>query len=219
MNKTSLRYPGLIFDLDGTLLNTLADLTLAGNYALKQQNFPTHSQSAFQAAIGHGLKRLILDLAPTNLTPEIAEELVTTFKDRYQTHYQVKTKPYPGIEPLLKQLISAGYRLAVLSNKQDNLTKALIEHHFAGYFEVIYGEIDQANRKPNPAGVYRIASDLKLSLAELMLIGDSEIDLLTAKQANIAALGVTWGFRPKTELANYPYPLIDQPNELLKHLF
>ncbi|MDR2472247.1 MAG: HAD family hydrolase [Tannerella sp.] len=211
-------YKLLIFDLDGTLLNTITDLAMSVNYALKQHRFPTHPVDEYRYFVGNGIAKLIERALPTNAsTPDNLELVKKTFVDYYNLHNTEYTFPYNGIPKLLTELQYRGLLLAVASNKYHQATTYLIDKLFPDvHFAAVFGQRQDVPVKPNPQIVYDIMMETGMSVENTLYIGDSSIDMQTASNAGVTSVGVTWGFRPRTELvANGACHIVDTPEEIL----
>lgn len=189
----------VMFDLDGTLLGTLDDLANAVNHALRTLGRPTVDRQTVQLAIGRGSGRLVAD-ALGQAHQHLLDDAHRRFLDHYRQHLFDKTQPYPGTVELIDELRQRGMVLAVLSNKPDTMTRRMVEHYFPGRFGRVAGDRDGQPRKPDPAAALQIAESLKFPPVEWAYVGDSGIDMQTAKAAGFLALGVTWGFRDEQEL-------------------
>ncbi|MEL0456587.1 HAD family hydrolase [Flavobacteriaceae bacterium SZ-1-7] len=211
-------YKAVIFDLDGTLVNSIEDIADAMNTVLQSYNYPTHGYEIYKQFVGSGIKRLVVKALPENQCEEA--QIDTVFNEMmriYSTRCTQKTKPYDGIMDLLKQLKNQNIKLAVLSNKADQLTKKIVLALFPNYFEAVEGLSDEAHKKPNPIKALEISKTLKLPPEDIIFVGDTAIDIQTAQNANMLAVGVSWGFRDKNELVesgadhllNHPLELID----------
>lgn len=208
----------IIFDLDGTLLNTIADLGEAVNFALTRNGFPDHPIAAYNMMVGNGVRRLIERAIPSeSRSEEIVNRLLVSFREYYDIHLCDHTLPYPGIEPLLDELLVRGASLAVASNKYESAVKRLIAHFFPSIeFASVCGNIDGYPPKPDPSIVFRVLTEAPTPKAEVLYVGDSAVDIETAYRACVDSVGVTWGFRPVHELAaSNPTHLIKAPAELL----
>lgn len=190
----------ILFDLDGTLLNTLDDLANAGNYALEQLGLPTHPIEAYRYFVGNGARKLCERMLPEEKRTKTAlEAAYHLFDQRYQTHMFDCTAPYPGIPELLSALKERKLRLGVLSNKPDAFVQEIVERFFPGIFEAVAGQ--QGSRiKPDPAGVNHILQQFGVPPEECLYIGDSAVDIQTAQNAYTHSCGVLWGFRDEAEL-------------------
>lgn len=195
------KYKGIIFDLDGTLVNSLEDLADAMNEVLENLNFPTHSYEQYQYFIGNGLRNLVVSALPdgqkSNTQIDNCYEAMIAI---YSTACTQKTKPYDGILELVQHLKSNNIKLGVFSNKSDELTKVVVETIFPDCFEAVIGLTTDNLKKPNPAKAIEISEIMGLSIDEMLFVGDSEVDMQTATNAHIYAVGVLWGYRTKEEL-------------------
>lgn len=190
------KFDTVIFDLDGTLLDTLDDLTAAVNYVMRRYGYPEHSRDAVRRFVGNGVTHLLNCAVPGGKSNPDFEACVRDYRARYESHSMVRTKPYPCAMELLGALLSDGYRLAVVSNKQDAAVKGLC----AACFPMIpfaMGECEErgVRRKPFPDMVDETIKQLGSRKERCCYIGDSEVDIATAKNAGIACISVTWGFR------------------------
>ncbi len=191
----------IIFDLDGTLVNSLEDLADAANSALKKRGFPIHETEKFRYFVGNGIPKLIERVLPEDKrVPVTMAEVKADFDAYYHSHYADKTKPYAGINELLSALKSRGYILAVASNKADEFTKAIVNSFFNGIFSIAAGSSEGIARKPAPDIVYKIMEEAGADKKNTILIGDSNVDVMTAKNAGIKCIGCLWGFRTSEEL-------------------
>lgn len=190
----------IIFDLDGTLLNTIDDLGYACNHALQQQGYPTHPIEAYPQMVGNGINNLIRRALPIQAqTEENVQKVRTHFVPYYNAHQCDYTRPYDGIPQLLATLKAEGHHLAVASNKYHAATERLISHFFPDCFEVVLGEREGIERKPNPQIVYDILERVATT-AEVLYIGDSLVDRDTAQRANVPFVACSWGFVPRKQL-------------------
>ena len=194
------RYKAVIFDLDGTLLYTLEDLYLATNHALAAQGFPPRTRDEVRSFVGNGYRRLFALACPPESTDAEQEQALATFNTYYLAHAQDHTAPYPGIPELLTRLANADIPLAVVSNKGDAAVRELMDATFPGAFRAVAGEREGVRRKPAPDTVNEVMRQLGLSPAEVVLVGDSEVDVATAANAGCACIAVTWGYRSVEEL-------------------
>jgi phosphoglycolate phosphatase len=210
-----------IFDLDGTLLNTIGDLAEAANHMLALRNLPQHDYPTYCTFVGNGIMRLVERALPEELrTTEYVAAARRDFLDYYIDHIDQKTVPYTGITELLSALQARGVRLAVASNKFQAGTEKLIRSYFPEIrFEVVFGQRPEVPLKPDPAVVEEILTLTGVKREEVLYVGDSGVDMLTALNAQVDAVGVTWGFRPKLELSTFPsLGLIDKAEELLNYI-
>jgi phosphoglycolate phosphatase len=215
-----MKYKGIIFDLDGTLVNSLEDISDAMNNVLTNLNYPTHTYDAYQYFIGSGLRNLVSKALPASNNSE--NEIEVCFENmiaEYREICTLKTKPYAGIVDLLDDLVSRDIKLAVFSNKADELTKKIASEIFPDYFNTAVGLSTEALKKPNPFEAIEISKNWKLKTEEIIFIGDSDIDMLTATNANMFPLGVSWGYRTEEELiASGAKLVINTPSDLIEIL-
>lgn len=183
---------GILFDLDGTLLDTLEDLLDATNYALRTCGYPERTLPELRRFVGNGAENQIRLSLPAGASPEEVQRVLSIYKPFYTAHCQIKTKPYPGIPAALAEL-GKEYPLAIVSNKPDSAVKALCAQEFPGIYAL--GEIPGTPRKPNP-GMLRHAMNT-IGVETCVYVGDSEVDILTAKNTGVPCLSVLWGFRDK----------------------
>jgi phosphoglycolate phosphatase len=215
-----MKFKGVIFDLDGTLVNSLEDIANAMNKVLESLNYPTHSYESYQYFIGSGLRNLVSKSLPEAHNNEIKiETCYQLMVEIYSDNCTHQTKPYNGITDLLEYLISQKMKLNVFSNKSDELTKKIVAELFPGYFNCVVGLSSESNKKPNPFEALKISKSLGLQPEEMIFIGDSGIDMQTATNANMLAIGVIWGYRPEDELiANGAKQILNHPSDLIKIL-
>ena len=209
-------YKTAIFDLDGTLLDTLDDLTNAVNYALAKHGLPERTAKEIRSFLGNGMVRLI-ELSANGAAN--TQEILAEFKSYYAVHSADETKPYEGIMEVLDALKRRGVKTAILSNKGDFAVQTLTKEYFGDLIDEAQGENEAqgVKRKPSPDGVYAIMERLSAKAEETVFIGDSEVDIRTAENAGVDCLAVTWGFRDKQELIeNGGKTLVATPKELLQ---
>lgn len=213
-----LRYDAVVFDLDGTLLDTLDDLKNAVNYALGKMGLPLRSREEVKAFVGNGVAKLMERSVPTGTSPQDTAKALTAFKSYYAPHSKDNTAPYPGIPETLTALRDMGCRLAVVSNKFDAAVKELARDYFPGLMDLAAGEneANQIPKKPEPTMVLRTLEALGVSPERAVYVGDSDVDLQTAKNAGLPCISVTWGFRDREFLLQQGAAvLISHPRELL----
>ncbi|MDO5771688.1 MAG: HAD family hydrolase [Bacteroidales bacterium] len=211
-----------IFDLDGTLLNTIEDLGYAANHALQAHGYPTHSIASYPFFVGNGVRRLIERVLPEDARTEATiDRLLITFKEYYNDHNTDYTKPYEGIPELLSLLSSRGVAIAVASNKYQAATEKLISHFFPTLsFIAVEGQKEGVPVKPDPSIVFEILAKAKTPKADTIYIGDSGVDMETARRACVDSVGVTWGFRPEKELVeNHADTIVNSPGDIEKLVF
>ena len=187
----------IIFDMDGTVLNTLDDLTVSVNYVLEQFGIPTRTKEEYRQFFGNGIRYAFRCAVPAEVSEETIDAMLPVFREHYDQHCLDKTGPYDGILELMKVLKAEGYRMAIVSNKIDSAVKELNERFFAEYVSVAIGEKPGIKRKPAPDTVIAALEALGASKEEAIYIGDSEVDLQTAKNSELPCIAVLWGFRDK----------------------
>lgn len=193
----------IIFDLDGTLLNTLTDLTNSVNYALETYRLPTHSEDAIRQMVGNGVTVLMERAIPGGRSFGEFEGCLNTFKEHYEIHKKDFTKPFDGILEFLKEASGSGYKLAVVSNKFDLAVKGLCQDFFAPYITTAIGESPQVAPKPAPDTVFKAMEELHSSASQCVYVGDSDVDIATAGNAGIPCISVSWGFRSRQFLEEH----------------
>lgn len=209
----------VIFDLDGTLLNTLGDLRAATNHALEVRGLPPHSMEEIRQFIGNGIRLLICRAMPEGTPEAEIDAALDDFKAYYAAHIHDRTVPYDGIPQLLTALKKRGIQVAVLSNKIDSASQQLIEYFFPGKTDVVFGEHVGVPRKPDPTSCQMVMQQLGVQPEQVLYVGDSGTDMQTAKNAGLYAVGVTWGFRSKEVLLKYGADvLVHRPEQILQIL-
>ena len=209
----------ILFDMDGTLLDTLEDLYHSTNAALTQYGFPTRTMEEVRRFVGNGARNLMRRAVPEGEENEHFEDCFQAFKVHYGVHLNDHTGPYPGILTLLRTLSERGYAMGVVSNKPDFAVKDLAERIFGDLLGVAIGESDQIRRKPAPDTVKQAAKAMGVSLEECIYVGDSEVDIETAKNCGIPCVSVSWGFRERKLLEDLGAVWIaDDTKELLEIL-
>ncbi len=210
-----MKLKAAIFDLDGTILDTLGDLFNSVNYSLKLCNLPSRTIDEVRSFVGNGIRLLIERAVPQNTPIEITDKCFEIFKSYYKNHSSVLTKPYPGIAELLKELKNNGISLAVVSNKADFAVQALVEQYFPRVFDFAVGEKENIRRKPAPDSVLCALNYLNVNKSEAIYIGDSEVDIETARNAGISCIAVLWGFRDEKFLCSLnPDYIVSKPSEI-----
>ena len=210
-------YKTYIFDLDGTLLNTLGDLAASTNYALRQYGMPEHTIDDVRRFVGNGVGKLIERAIPEGLSNPQYEDVLATFRKHYMLHSLDTTAPYPGIESLLHSLRAHGCNVAVVSNKFYNATVELCRHFFADTVEVAIGERENIRRKPAPDTVFEAMRQLGVSGEDTVYVGDSDVDVATARNSGIPCISVLWGFRDRDFLIEHgATTFVNTPEDILK---
>ena len=209
-----------IFDLDGTLLNTISDLRDSINLALDVFGYPHFSESEVKLKVGNGMKVLIRRSVPEEYDDAQVEKVLQVFLREYKIHQMDKTAPYPGIVDLLHELNQKGIPCGVISNKQNPNTQSIIQHFFSDInFAFVSGEVAGIDPKPDPTLTLRCIQAMNLHPDEILYVGDTKVDIATGHNAGLKTVGVTWGFRDRKELIdNHADYLIDHPSQLLELL-
>ncbi len=208
----------IVFDLDGTLLNTLEDLTDSVNYVMEQYHLPMHRVEDVRNYVGNGAAKLIERAVPQGKENPFYEEMLAMYREHYAMHCEDKAAPYVGIMELLEALKQAGYRLAIVSNKPDRAVKQLYRKYFQAYVDVAVGESEGIQRKPAPDMVYQALAQLSSDKSHAVYVGDSEVDVMTAANVPMPCVSVMWGFRTKEQLllaGTKKERMITTPRELL----
>lgn len=205
----------IIFDLDGTLIDTLEDLKDSVNFALEKQGFPKRSLAEIRSFVGNGVKRLVYLSVPEETEEEISEECLAVFKEHYKKNSRNKTAPYDGICDMLEKVREKGYKTAVVTNKIQDAAIEITRSFFGEKIDVIIGQIDGVAQKPEPDGVWLALEKLGASKKNAVYVGDSEVDCMTAHNAELPCIGVTWGFRDRSVLKEHKAEfIIDKPEML-----
>lgn len=209
-------YKNIIFDLDGTILNTIDDLADAGNWVCRKHGWPVHTVKEYQYFVGNGMAKLAARFAPEDQrTPEGVAAILEEFMPYYNAHKEDKTAPYPGIPELLKRLKEAGVKMAVLSNKAHTLAPAMIEGYFPQMFDFVQGAVDGVPTKPDPTLLHRLMGEMGAAMENTLFVGDSNVDIRTAKNGGLTSCGVLWGFRSRAELEEEGADrIVETPEEL-----
>jgi phosphoglycolate phosphatase len=213
-----MNYKAVIFDLDGTLLDSLEDLADSMNAVLESAGFPVHDVESYKYFVGDGMEKLVFRTLPEkHRDAGTIAKYTEKMKEEYSRRWNVKTKPYKGIAELLDMLTDKAIHMAVLSNKPDNFTKLIIKELLPKWnFRAVYGQRKSIPRKPDPSGALEIAGILGLQPREILYLGDTGTDMKTASNAGMYAVGALWGFREKEELiANGARAVINKPLDLL----
>lgn len=194
-------YKYVVFDLDGTILNTIDDLADAGNWVCRNHGWPTHSVEEYKRYVGNGMAKLAARFAPEDWrTSEGIQAILDEFMPYYNVHKEDKTAPYPGIRALLERLKVAGVSVAVLSNKAHSLVPDIIEGYFPNMFDFTQGAVEGVPTKPDPTLLRRLMEEMGAEAENTLFVGDSNVDIRTAKNGGLTSCGVLWGFRSRAEL-------------------
>lgn len=211
-----MKFDTVIFDLDGTILYTLEDLTDSLNAILSREGYPLRCMEDVRRFIGEGYRLLLERALPEGTNAQEIDRCTELFRIEYYANIANKTKPYDGIIPLLRELKTMGIRVGVVSNKSDEATKEACRHYFQGYIDVAIGDSPLRNRKPAPDNVYEAARQLGSDKQKTIFVGNSNVDVQTAKNAGLTCVGVTWGYRSREVLISEGADfIIDLPEELL----
>lgn len=211
------KYTCAVFDLDGTILDTLDDLTNAVNHAMLNAGHAPHSRETVRKMIGNGVRMLIARALGDCATESDIDSALADFRAFYAAHIDDFTREYPGVTPMLQKLRESGVRLCVCSNKYDAAVQQLIAAHFPGWFDAVVGEGNGIPRKPDPTGALKVISDAHADPTATCYIGDSGVDLRTARNASLPCISVTWGFADREDLmALQPDALCDSMDELTR---
>lgn len=209
-------YKYVIFDLDGTLLNTIDDLADTGNHVCTLHGWPTHTVDAFKLMVGNGIPKLVERFAPQGTSQEVLDQAFQEFMDWYGVHKEDKTAPYAGMPEVTKALREAGVSIAVLSNKADVMAGPVVEHYYPGIFPVVQGALPGLPTKPDPTLLHKLMDRLGATQEDTLFVGDSNVDIRTAKNGGLTGCGVLWGFRSREELeAAGADVIVSTPQELL----
>ena len=209
----------IIFDLDGTLLDTLHDLADSVNHVLTNHNMKNRTVDEIRSFIGNGVPTLIARSVPSGTDENTIAECVREMAEYYKDHADIKTKPYDGIDKLLETLKSKGIRTAVVTNKVENAAKILCNNKFGDIFDCVIGDNGKGRLKPYPDNVFRALDILGFPREEVLYAGDSDVDMITAENAGLRSIGVTWGFRDEAVLRkNGADFIVHYPTEILKIL-
>ena len=195
-----MKYQAVLFDMDGTVLDTLDDLCDSINHSLAEFSLPPVSREHVRQCLGNGAAFLVSHSIPAGSSPELEANVLAFYKPWYDAHCLIKTAPYEGILPMMQSLKEQGLRLAIISNKPDRAVQELSDAFFPGLLELSVGESPSVRRKPAPDTVLTAASQIGLSIDQCVYVGDSEVDLQTARNAGMDCISVTWGFRDEAQL-------------------
>lgn len=212
-----MKYETIIFDLDGTLLNTLDDLAASVNYAMRENGFPERSVDEVRRFIGNGVRVLIRRAVPDGISEEDYMAAYRSFEGHYAKHNRDRTAPYSGVTMLLRELKKRGYKIAIVSNKIDFAVKDLQKEFFDGIIDVAVGDTPDTQNKPAPDMVFRAVQEMDADIRHCVYVGDTDVDLETAKNSGMDCISVSWGFRSREELEGYGAKMIaDTAEDILK---
>ena len=211
-----MKYKLAIFDMDGTILNTLEDLADSMNYSLEEHGYPKRTQAEVRSFVGNGIQKLVERAVPSEISKEEVKKVFDTFNNYYKSHCAIKTRPYDGINEVIQKMRDNGILTAVVSNKADYAVKSLCHDYFNGLFDFSVGDRQGYRRKPYPDSVNAVLEQFKIDKSEAVYIGDSEVDLQTAKNADMDVIMVSWGFRDEAFIKKQGAELvIHKPSEIL----
>lgn len=215
-----MKYKLIIFDLDGTILNTLDDLASSCNAVLVKNNMPVHTKDEIRMFVGNGIRKLIERAVPEESDEETKNKVLSDFTLYYKEHSLDKTKPYDGITELFSELKTRGIKIAVNTNKNEDVSKEICENFFPGFVDIVAGGNAGRPVKPDSAGVKLILSSLEISKEKTLFVGDSDVDYQTGINAGIDVVNVSWGFRDEKFLREHgAIKIVHNPEELLKIIF
>ena len=222
MNKnlnTEKTITTIVFDMDGTVLNTLDDLTVSMNYVLDKFGYPGHTVEEYRLFFGNGVKEALRLALPEDVPSEIIDDMLPIYKEHYDAHCLDKTRPYDGVVEVMNELKQKGYKLAIVSNKIDSAVKELNQRFFADAVGIAIGEKPGVNRKPAPDMVEAALKELGSTKEEAVYVGDSEVDFMTAKNSKLPCISVLWGFRDKEYLIEQgAYCFAENPEDIISIL-
>ncbi len=212
-----MKYKAAIFDMDGTILDTIDDIANSVNYSLKKYGFGERTLEDILSFVGNGIHRTLEKSVPPGTADSVVDILFDCYNEHYKVNCAVNTRPFDGIKEVIEELRKAGVYTAVVSNKEDRDAKVLSDMFFGGLFDCVVGRKKNTRRKPYPDSTLDVLSHLGISTREALYIGDSEVDYETAKNASVDVALVTWGFRKESFLSAFePNYLVKIPNEILK---
>ncbi len=211
-----MRYNVAVFDMDGTILDTLEDLKNSVNFALRGAGFPERTLDEIRTFVGNGIRLLVERSVPEGTSAEKTDECFAVFKKHYAEHSLDKTRPYDGITALLENLRARGVKTAVVSNKIDSAVQELCATFFDGLFDASVGEREGVARKPAPDSVFTALKEMNVTAENAVYIGDSEVDVATARNSGLPCIAVLWGFRSKELLEKLtPEYIVEKPEQIL----
>ena len=214
-----MKYKLVMFDLDGTVLNTLEDLHSSLNHSLNKYGFPLRTLEEVRSFLGNGIHKLVELSLPKNVNKESLELVFKEFKEYYATHCDILTKPYDGILELLKVLKEKGYKTAIISNKANFAVQTLVNKYFPNLIDYAVGEIIGIPRKPDPTSLINVMKYFNVKKSESLYVGDSEVDIEVSKNANVDSIIVSWGFRDEDFLKSLkPRVIVNNTSDLLENI-
>lgn len=214
-----MRYDAILFDMDGTVVDSLQDICDAVNHAMRRYGLREYRPAEIARYLGYGARHLLKMTLPQDATDDFLDEVLAYYKPYYAAHTGDKTRPYAGILPMMERLKKAGLRLAIISNKPDAAVQPLVEKYFSGLVELAVGEREGVRRKPWPDMIEAAEEKLGAARERCLYVGDSEVDVETAKNAGIDCVSVTWGFRSRAELERAGAGVIvDAPEDLERYI-
>jgi phosphoglycolate phosphatase len=216
-----MRFKAVIFDLDGTLLDTLEDIADAMNSVLARHGFPTHAVESYKTFVGDGVRNLARRTLPEDARDDgFVDRFTAEMREAYARNWNHKTTPYPGVDEMLDALVARGAKLAILSNKPDDFTRMCVEELLPRWrFDVVLGHSDDIPLKPDPTGPLEVARRLGVKPEQTLYVGDSGMDMEAARHAGMFPLGVLWGFRSRKELLDTgARALANHPRDIVTHL-
>ena len=213
-----MKYNTVIFDFDGTLLNTLRDLAGAVNHALKKHGYPTHEEEKVRLMIGNGVRMLVSRALPMGFDTPDYDEVFADFREHYSHHCSDNTGVYDGVLPMLRRLKEAGVKMAISTNKYQAAAEELRKQFFADYIDIIVGDLETRQRKPAPDSVFAALDALGVDRTGAVYIGDTEVDRETAENSGLDFIAVSWGYRDRQQLADMGIEKIANTPEALCRL-
>ncbi len=210
-----MKYDAILFDMDGTVVDSLADITHAVNHAMQHFGLPERSSAEVMASLGNGARYLLHAFLPADTPEGLLDEMLAYYQPYYAAHTGDRTRPYDGILPMMERLRAMGLRLAIISNKPDAAVQPLVRTYFAELVALAVGERPGVRRKPAPDMIDAAAAEMGVDKSRCLYVGDSEVDVETARSAGIGCISVTWGFRSRAQLLQAgAETIIDRPDEL-----
>lgn len=212
-----MKYNTIIFDLDGTLLNTLDDIADSVNIMLEREGYPTRTREDVREFIGNGAKNLVRKALPETASEETVTRCLAIYRKIYLDNMFQKTGPYEGIDKTLKELKGLGVKLGVVSNKPHDATREMCEFYFGGILDAVIGDNPERKKKPSPDNIFEIMKLMGADKAKTLYVGDSDVDMETAKNSGLDCAGVTWGYRSEETLTEHGADyIIEEPGQLIR---